>query len=223
MPIRINLLAEEQAAEEMRRKNPVKLGIWVGGFIVFVVGLWILKLQFAIQFSQSDYAQVEQSWKSSLKDYSAVTNNTAKIAEVNVKLSALETYSTNRFYWASVLNSLQQSMIKDIQVVKLIGTQKYAHEDQKITGSGTTKRITPASSTESVSISIDGKDFNPAAQNYDRFKESLCNSEFFVKGLGRRDGFLLETVSTPTADPSDASRQFVTFKLICRYPEVRRE
>ena len=45
MPIRINLLAEAQAAEELRRKNPVKRGIWIGGFLVLVVILWIAKLQ----------------------------------------------------------------------------------------------------------------------------------------------------------------------------------
>ena len=30
MPIRINLLAEQQAAEEARRRDPVKRALWVG-------------------------------------------------------------------------------------------------------------------------------------------------------------------------------------------------
>jgi len=34
MPIRINLLAESQALEEMRRRDPVKRAIWVGVLVV---------------------------------------------------------------------------------------------------------------------------------------------------------------------------------------------
>lgn len=48
MPIRINLLAEAQAAEEMRRKDPVKRSIWIGGFIVFLTLLAALTLQLKI-------------------------------------------------------------------------------------------------------------------------------------------------------------------------------
>ena len=46
MPIRINLLAEQQAAEELRRRDPVKRAIWVAGFFVVVVVVWSGYLQF---------------------------------------------------------------------------------------------------------------------------------------------------------------------------------
>ncbi len=34
MPIRLNLLAEAQAAEEMRRRDPVKRALWLAGLII---------------------------------------------------------------------------------------------------------------------------------------------------------------------------------------------
>ena len=41
MPIRINLLAEEQYLAEMRRRDPVKRAAWVGGFLGAVaVACW---------------------------------------------------------------------------------------------------------------------------------------------------------------------------------------
>ena len=40
MPIRINLLAEEQYLVEMRRRDPVKRAAWLGGFVVFLALLW---------------------------------------------------------------------------------------------------------------------------------------------------------------------------------------
>ena len=54
MPIRINLLAEAQAAEEMRRKDPVKRAVWIGGFAVFVVLLCAATLQFKIIVAKSE-------------------------------------------------------------------------------------------------------------------------------------------------------------------------
>ncbi len=223
MPIRINLLAEDQAAEEMRRKNPVKLGIWIGSFMVFIMLLWIFKLHIDIHFSQQSYKLYDDSWKAAAAKYGSVTNNNAKISDADIRLNALDRLATNRFYWASVLNALQQTMIKDIQITRITGVQKYTKEDPRTIGSGPTAKKIPGSMTEAVSIYIDGKDYNPAAQNYDKFKETLCNYGFFVKGLGRRDGFVLETVSSPSADASDPSRQYAVFKLVSRYPEVRRE
>jgi len=45
MPIRLNLLAEAQAIEEMRRHNPVKRAIWVGALLVCLMLVWSSSLQ----------------------------------------------------------------------------------------------------------------------------------------------------------------------------------
>jgi hypothetical protein len=222
MAIRINLLAEEQSAEELRRKNPVKLAIWVGGFLVVVAGLFILKLQLDIGFSKNDYNRVEQQWKDNTAKYAAVTNNMAKIAEIDRKLAALDRLSTNRFFWAPVLNALQQTVINDIQVVKVSGDQKYLKIEPKTIGSGDSKKTIPGSNIEKTTIYIDAKDYNPNAQNYDKFKETLSDFDFFVKNL--QHGFILDgTLAAPTADPTDLNKQFVVFKLVAHFKDVPRQ
>jgi hypothetical protein len=223
MSIRINLLAEEQAAEEMRRKNPVKLAIWIGSFLVTVVLLWTLELQLEIGVTKKTYGVLEQSWKDNTKKYNEVTNNLAKTVQIELKLAALDRLATNRFYWAPVLNALQQTMIDDIQVIRITGTQKYGKEEARTPGTGATAKRIPSSMVEGVSLFIEAKDFNPNAQNYNKFKETLCNHEFFVKNLGRKDGFILDgTLSAPTVEASDPNRQFVVFRLASHWPEVRR-
>jgi hypothetical protein len=222
MAIRINLLAEEQAAEELRRKNPVKLAIWVGSFLVALVALYVLKLQLDIRFSKNAYSLVEQQWKDKTAKYAAVTNNMAKIADIDRKLAALERLSTNRFFWAPVLNALQQTVINDIQVIKVSGEQKYMKEEPRTIGSGDNKKIFPGSMVEKTTLYIDAKDYNPNAQNYDKFKETLCNFDYFVKNL--QHGFILDgTLSPPSPDPSDPSRQFVVFKLVAHLKDVPRQ
>lgn len=219
MAIRINLLAEEQAAEELRRKNPVKLAIWVGGFLVVVVVLYVLKLQLDIRFSRNAYASVEQQWKDKTATYAAVTNNMAKIADIDRKLGALDRLSTNRFFWAPVLNALQLTVINDIQLIKLTGEQKYLKEEPRTFGSGESKKTIPGGIVEKTTLYIDAKDYNPNAQNYDKFKDTLSNFDFFVKNL--QHGFILDgTLGPPQADPSDLNRQFVVFKLVAHFKDA---
>jgi hypothetical protein len=219
MAIRINLLAEEQAAEELRRKNPVKLAVWVGGFLVVVVALYILKLQLDIRYSRTAYDSVEHEWKDKTAKYAAVTNNMAKIAEIDRKLGALDRLSTNRFYWAPVLNALQQTVINDIQLIKITGEQKYLKEEPRTIGTGASKTTIPGGVIEKVTLYIDAKDYNPNAQNYDKFKEKLCDFDFFVKNL--QHGFILDgTLGAPTPDPTDLNRQFVVFKLVAHFKDV---
>jgi hypothetical protein len=223
MPIRINLLAEAQATEELRRKDPVKRGIWLAGFAISLVLLWILKLQCDIWFDQKDLSRINASWAEKKANYAAVTNNVFKMAEIDRKLAALDNLSTNRFLWAPVLNALQKSVVNDIQVTHLKGEQKYLKENSQDIGSGPTKKTIPGGEVEKISLFVDAKDCNASQQNYTKFKEALCNSDFFVKNLGRRDGFVLQgTLSLPAADPSDPSRSYITFALESHFPEVRR-
>jgi hypothetical protein len=223
MAIRVNLLAEAQAAEEMRRKNPVKLAVWIASFFITVVLLWIVELQLEIGVSKKTYNALEQSWRDNNARYAAVTNNMAKMGLMEHKLASLDRLATNRFYWAPVLNALQQTMIDGIQVMRVTGVQKYEKEDARIVGTGASAKRVAGAIIEEDSLFIDAKDFNPNAQNYNKFKETLCNCDFFVKNLGRKDGFVLDgTLSAVTVEASDPNRQFVDFKLASHWPEVHR-
>jgi hypothetical protein len=223
MPIRINLLAEAQAAEELRRKDPVKRGIWIASFLVCLVLLWLLKLQCDIWFDEKDLTRINNRWTEIKANYGAVTNNVIRTAEVNRKLAALNRLSTNRFLWAPVLNALQKCVVNNVQVTHVRGEQNYVKEDSHEVGSGANKRTISGATVERISLYIDAKDSDANQQNYTKYKESLCNSEFFAKSLGRRDGFVFDgTLSAPSADPSDPGRAFITFALASHFPEVRR-
>jgi len=219
MPIRINLLAEAQAAEEMRRKDPVKRAIWVGGFLVFLVVLWILKVQLDIVYAQNRYKRYETAWTDVVNKYSSVTNNQSRTAEFERKLAQLDRLSTNRFLWAPVLNAMQKSVVESVVVTRIRGEQTYTKEEARMAGS---IRV-PGAMTERITFSIDAKDLNPGDQSYNKFKEALNQSDFFLKHVGRKDSFVIDGVLSPvTADPADPTLQFVTFTLASRFPETRR-
>src|ERR1039458_1742009 len=173
MPIRINLIAEAQALEEARRRNPVKLGIWVAGFFVVLVGLWIIKVQLDIHWAKNDLTNLKLQWKDMEDKYNGITAAEARIAATKGKIAALDHLQTNRFLWGSVLNCLQQSVVEQIQVTHVWGLQYYEREAPKTLGAGATLKTIPGSANfERVRLSIAGRDFSPTGEGYKSYERS---------------------------------------------------
>lgn len=219
MPIRINLLAEAQAAEEKRRKDPVKRGAWIGAFCVVLVALWAFKIQLDIKNAKDQFNTEETNWKREEARYTAVTNSIARTVEIDHKLSELDRLTTNRFLWAPVLNALQKSVISTVAVTHFRGEQGYTTEESHMSG----KTYIPAVVTEHIKVTIEAHDNNPSDQAYNKYKEALNQSPYFERHIGRKDSFVIEgTLSPITVDPNDPAHQFLTFTLASRFPEVRR-
>lgn len=217
-------MAEAQAAEELRRKDPVKRGIWIASFLVLAVILWIAKLQTDIMFENSRYSRIDGEWKSKVAKYTTVTNNQVKTVDVEKKLSALDNLRTNRFLWGPVLNALQKTVFEDIQVTRIRGVQTFAKENDSSIGTGSSRRFIPGGMVEKDSLYIEAKDLKPNEQTYNKYKEALGNSDYFIKALGRKDGFVIDgTLGPLTVDPINPNRQFVTFNLVTHYPDTRRQ
>src|SRR6185369_14992967 len=119
MPIRINLLAEAQVAEEMRRKDPVKRSIWIGAFLVFVVLLVSATLQFKIMAVRSEVTALQASWKTIEKQVLEVNEHRNSTRELEKKLSAIDQFTTNRMLWANTLDALQHTPVAGVQIVHL--------------------------------------------------------------------------------------------------------
>src|SRR6267143_2070202 len=125
MPIRINLLAEQQAAEDLRRRDPVKRTAWVAGFFVGILVLWSAYLQFKLMGIGREMNRVETEWKKLEPDYNKVITNLDKIADAERKWTSLQSLANNRFLWAAPLNALQYTLVDDVQIVRLKADQVY--------------------------------------------------------------------------------------------------
>src|SRR6266576_1931855 len=155
MPIRINLLAESQALEELRRRDPVKRAIWIGGFFVALMLLWSGYLQARAGFAQRELTHLEARLAVHTNDYQTVIAHQKKFNDINRKLGALEQLTTNRFLNGSVLNALQLTTVDDVQLVSFRTEQSYlANEEVK----GKTNEFgrlipgKPASVTEKIAL-----------------------------------------------------------------------
>jgi hypothetical protein len=226
MPISLNLLAEANAAEEMRRKDPVKRGMFICGFIVFLVVLWSSTLQFKIIAAKSDLSRLNARWKEIEKKYQNAIDTRKRSSDTETKLAALQNLNTNRFLWGTAFNAVQLTLngIEDIQVTRIKSEQTY-QQNEEVRPRRDGGRVTPgrpASAAERISITLDAVDRSAQpGGNVSRFKEAIAGVPYFQSNLTKTNGVLLTSLSAPQVGPT--GRPQVLFTIQCFFPEKVRQ
>jgi hypothetical protein len=224
MPIRLNLLAEAQAAEEMRRRDPVKRVAWAAALLICLMLVWSSSLQLKAMHTSREVDQAQGQMNNVTNEYQRVLDNQKKVDEVRHKLASLVQLATNRFSQASVLNALQQTTVDDVQLLHLRTEQSYTFVDEVKPRTNDTRVILgkPASSTERILLSLDGGDTSPnPGDQVAKLKEALANNPYFKAMLIRSNAINLKSLSSPAFSPATGKRG-VTFTLECRLPEKSR-
>ena len=75
MPIRLNLLAEAQAAEETRRRDPVKRAMWISALIIVAILVWSSSLQLQAMLGHSEVSRLEGQINSHTNEYRLALDN----------------------------------------------------------------------------------------------------------------------------------------------------
>lgn len=144
MPIRINLLAEEQAAEEMRRRDPIKRTIFVGIALVVLMVAWIAVTQMNVRAARQELAGQDARLRQLDDASKQVRANQLETGQIDGQIGALEKYSTNRFFVATLLDAIQQISVDNLRLVDIRSEQKYAAGDaNKFFTTNVTVKYTP--------------------------------------------------------------------------------
>jgi len=225
MPIRINLLAETQSAEEARRRDPVKRVMWVCAALVAGMLAWSGTLFLKVRAAQENVQNQESRWKQNEAAFKLITDAQKQLVETQRKLDSLVGYSTNRFLWAPVLNGLQQAIVpvvEEIQLEQLRGTQAF---DAVVPLPSDKKVLAKSAAVERITLLLRARDFgNPTEANYNKFKAVLNNQAYLKTLLPKSDGVrLYGAIVGPQADPSNPNRTYYTFALECRFTEIRHD
>src|SRR5436190_15560166 len=125
MPIRLNLLAEAQATEDMRRRDPAKRVIWAAGLLIASMLVWSSSLFLRGMLANRDLGTVQIQMNTRTNQYQHVLDNQKKAAEIKTKLGALHQLATSRLLNGTLLNALQQTAGEDVQLVHLKVEQIY--------------------------------------------------------------------------------------------------
>lgn len=223
MPIRINLLAESQALDEQRRRDPVKRVIGVGVVAVVLMVAASTWLQLKSSIIKLELRHAESQFAARKNDYQQVMDNNQRLSDVTHKLGSLNQLATNRLLYGTLLNALQQTTIDDVQLVKLRCEQGYAYSEAVKPRTNADDRVIPgrpATVTERINLTLDARDSGAIlGDQVNKFKKAVAENPYFQSVLGKTNEVRLQNLSPPNALDG---KPFVQFTLDCKYPEKTR-
>ena len=224
MPIRINLLAEAQAAEELRRKDPVKRAVILGAVCVAVMIAASLVIQSGVMATNHQAEGFNQRIQDITNKFSVVMADNSRLHELHQHIRGLDILASERFLNGTLLNSLQKATVDNVQMIRLRAEHTYTHTDEtkakpSETTSGPPKVLKPATASEKIILTIEARDTcaNPGDQ-VTRFKDAIAKTDYFMKLMGTNSQVRLVNRSPPQL-MADSGRLGVQFTLEARLPE----
>ena len=222
MPIRINLLAEAKAAEDLRRHDPVKRVIFVGALAVALTLVWSSSLQLQTMLSKKEVSDRQTEIAARTNEFQHVLTDQKKITAAKEKLNALKKMTNSRFLEGNLLNALQKVTVDGVRLTRLkvdqdyfpaAGTPSQTNKNGVILGR-------PSTVTEKIVVWLDARDSsaNPGDQ-VNKFKEAVASQSYFKATLNKTNGVQLINLSAPQAVDG---KTCVLFTLKCNFPEYVR-
>jgi hypothetical protein len=212
MPIYLNLLAEAQTAEDLRRRDPVKRVI-IGGLLVVALMLaWSSFLQLKVMMANRELGQAQFQIDTHTNAYETVLTNTAKIVSTKMKIEKLQKLTNARMLQGNLLNALQMVTVDNVQLMNVKVNQDFI-------GTGGGKQAPGV--TERTVVNLDARDYSVnAGDQVGKFSAALARQAYFRDMLDKTNGIRLAGESSPQQDQS--GKTFVLFTLECHFPDKKR-
>jgi hypothetical protein len=123
----------------------------------------------------------------------------------------------------TLLNALQKTTLDDVYLTRIKVDTAYVLNEETKPKTNSADRVVPgrpASVTEKVVVTLDGKDasVNPGDQ-VNRFKQALNENPYFQAMMGKTNEVRLTTLSAPQ---QEEGKPAVRFTLDCRFAEKTR-
>jgi hypothetical protein len=225
MPIRLNLLAEAQALDDQRRRDPAKRAIWGGAFVVALALVWSSSLQLRVMMVKAEMSRVEGQMHARSNEYSQVVQSLQKLSDARHKLASLQQLTTNRFLQGTALNALQQAALAEVELRRFKTDQTYVLIPESKPATNESNRVIPgkpASVVEKIVITLEARDVSlSSGDQVSHFKKSIAGSPYFQGLLTKSNEVRLISLSPPTFS-ANGGNSFVGFTLECRVPDRTR-
>ena len=214
MPIRINLLAEAQAAEQLRRHDPAKRMIYCAAFLVALMLVWSSSLQLKAMLAKKEVGDRQTLIQTHTNEFNRVLVDQKKMGSYKEKLEALTKLTRSRFLQGNLLNALQHIAVEGVQITRLAVNQDYS-------ATTATRGGRAGAVTEKIVVMIDARhaSTNPGDQ-VNKFKEAVANEAYFQTMLNKTNGVQLMNLSS--SQMGGDGKPFVTFSLECNFSETTR-
>lgn len=233
MPIRLNLLAESQAAEELRRKDPVKRAAIFGGFCVAIMAVASIAIQTQVLNTKRKANGYTNLIAEQTNDFATVMADYNRLQQLNQNIRGLDILASERMLNGSLLNALQKAYVENVQLIRIRAEHTYAATEEvkpKPTAGapGTpaaavaAKGFKPATASEKIVLTFEARDISPnPGEQVTKYKETLGKLEHVQQLLGTNNQLRLVNRSPPQL-LSESGKLAVQFTLEGRLPEKYR-
>jgi Tfp pilus assembly PilM family ATPase len=219
--VQINLLAERFESQAAARRDPVRLCAYAAAVALAGMLAWAGYIRIDLGRTQTAVRQLEGQLKRVKDDAAGAAKSAAASQKLAATLAALDQHSTNRFLVAPVLNALQETIVRDIQVVSLTVQQNFQTIPAvKSTRTGDGKRTLRRKgySAERNTIVIQARNFGDV-KAADEFMDLIASQDYFKANLRKVEPVTLKSRTPKQADPLEPEKVYTLFTVECAYPE----
>jgi hypothetical protein len=220
MPIRINLLAEALAEEDLRRRDPVKRAIYGGAFLVVLSLVWFSSTWLEYVVDKQKLNHIEAEIQVHTNDYAHVQSNLKKIGDIRMRLDSLDQLTRTRFLQGNLMNGLQETYVPNIQLTRVFVEQSTGVRPATPARTNSVGVIPgqPAGIAEHIALKLEAKDFAMNPDQVQRFKDALLNQSYFKNYIESDSAIRLLTLGSSESGSGDA-KPFVRFSLECHFTD----
>jgi hypothetical protein len=219
MPIHINLLAEAQAAEEMRRRDPVKRAIFIGVSLAAVALMWSAVEAVEALLVKGQLTTVLVAIDVKTNAYQNVVLNQKKIEAYKNKIATLDKLQAARFLQGNLLDALQHCTVNNVQLTSLAENQSYTLTEKKAAKEGAP--APPSTVTEKIILRLDARDSSPnPGDQINNFKDAIAAEPYFRSMLNKANP--VQLAGPPSVPQIDTGKPYVTFTLLCNFANITR-
>jgi hypothetical protein len=220
MPIRINLLAEAQIAEDLRRRDPVKRAVFFGAFLVVLALAWSSSLQLGVMISKRDVARVQSTIEDRTDGWQKALVSQRKVYDTRARLDSLQNLAASRFLEGNFMNALQQLNLDGVQLIRVRLEQSFVKTDAVPNKTNDTHVVLghPAMMMEKIHVTLDARDSSASpGDQINKFKDAIARQPYFKSGLNQASTVQLVSL-TPVQKDLDG-KPYVPFTLAWDLPQ----
>jgi hypothetical protein len=224
MPISINLLAEAQAEEDLRRRDPVKRSLFAGSFLIAGFLVWYSSIWANTLWEKRDLSGLDAEIQYKNNTYSEALSNQKKAQEADKRIEALSKLNYVRFLQGNLMDAFQKIYVPNVQLTRVRIDQSAvltAGGGPTTNSSGVVIPGRPGTTVMRLVMTLDAKDSSPnPGDQIGKFKDALVNQDYFKSQLDRTNGVRLSNTSSPMA--SADGKPYVLFTLECKFNDQQR-
>ena len=137
MPLQLNLLHEEISQERQRKRDPLKISMYVAAGLAGLLALNYLWSAYRTLTIKAHLSSVEHDWAKVEPQVTAAQKRAEQLNGIISTTRTLDQFIDNRFFWAPILEKISRCVTPNLQITNLDGVIEESNKAITISLEGT--------------------------------------------------------------------------------------